>query len=118
VVTPDARRIPSARFATRWPSIVVVEALTMAKRAVPVEFRVYSDTVEIWEGGRRHAIVNRPTLARWLADPRGPLTTGGGVVHLDPRTTPDDGRAAVTLPGISGWVLSPAEQANLKREVA
>ena len=101
--------------ATR-PDEIAVEAVTMVGRAVAIIFRVKKDTVEVLESSARTgdvthlSVIDRDTLARWLAEPTEPLVSYDLILEIDYHLDRRDGRLAITTRDVLIWSLSPAEE--------
>jgi hypothetical protein len=96
---------------------VRVEVVTTSGRGAALEFRVRSDTVELWHREHLAAVFDRDVLGAWLREPGNPMVVDEATLTVD-RQVDCDGRVAVSLPEVNAWVLSPAEEDALCRRVA
>jgi hypothetical protein len=85
---------------------VLIEVVTTSGQKVTVEFRIRSDTVEVWHHRQRIGVFRRETLRGWLAEPWRPLVVGEVVFSLD-RMVDCRGRVALSLPDVMAWTLAP-----------
>ena len=94
----------------------VMEVVTMSGRAAAVEFRISSDTVEIWQRDEFRAAFDREELRDWLATPGEPLVVDDVEFSLD-RMVDRSGRVAVSLPDLLAWTMAPDALAGLRQRV-
>lgn len=94
---------------------LVMEVVTLAGRAAPVEFLITGAEVEIWhhEGA---AVVSREVLRGWLARPTTPLVLGSAIFCLDRGSHPQ-GQVAITLPDVGVWTMPPRLLHQLRSQV-
>ena len=94
---------------------LMMEVVTLAGQAVPVEFLIAGASVEIWhhEGA---AVINRAVLRDWLADPGNPLAMGSAAFCFA-RDTHPEGRVALILPDVGAWILPPRVLHQLRSQL-
>lgn len=103
--------VPVASVSGRSTTSVVLTLPLSTGQSLGVEFSARGDLVHVWRGDRRAAVFSRGRLHRWLASPRGELTT-------DEVTFVDAGaRVALMLHGVGFWWLSTGEVAALRAAV-
>jgi hypothetical protein len=97
-------------------SRIALELPTPAGGALPVEFRLRPETVEVWIDFHRKAAFDRDTLAAWLVSPRRPLTTDGAADEMAWVVDPSL-RVAFALPSVTTWTLPPVVEQQLRERV-
>jgi len=93
---------------------LAVQVVTTSGRGVGIEFRVQPDVVHLVRHGRQIGVLDRDEFSAWLADPSTPLETGGLRLSHCRMVDTERGRIALSASDITGWTLSPEEQARLQ----
>jgi hypothetical protein len=79
--------------------------------AIPAQWRLRRDTVEVWVGSRLAAVLDRDVLAAWLLSPSAEMIVDDIILSTDVYR-----RLTLTVPGTS-WLLPPAVEQWLRDKV-
>ena len=108
---PDGSRIP-------------MEVVNAEGRAEPVEFRLRSISVEVWQSEHCAAVLDREHFRAWIWAPLEPLNAGLRVAFLpfvvDEVALSVDAhhrRLRIVLPRVRGWIIAPAVTQQLRELV-
>jgi hypothetical protein len=99
-------------LSARTANQIAIEVLDGAGRAVPVEFVIRRDTVEVWTARRCSAVLERWLLRAWLSAPT-------ELYGFDTVTWARSGTGvAITVEhAFPWWVLAPRDLDRLRAQV-
>lgn len=93
-----------------------IEVVEIDGRAASVELRVRLDTVEVVHHGQLVAVFDLDALREWWTAPQGPFGIDQVTWTVD-YTIDVRGRAAITLPMVEAWALSPQDDQEVARRL-